>query len=41
MELTECTYIIVTKGGKGGALIIMDVDEYVKEYKWQLHNQKH
>ena len=40
MELSKRTDTIVTKADKGGAVVIMGVDEYTKEVEWQLNNRK-
>ena len=32
--------IVITKADKGGAVVIMDVDSYVKEAKRQLENEE-
>ena len=37
-ELSEREDIIITKASKGGAVVIMDVKDYIKETERQLNN---
>ena len=40
-ELSDHTDIITTKGNKGGAAVIMDVEHYINEAHRQLNNRDH
>ena len=40
-ELTKRNDIIITKADKGGAIVIQDVEEYIKEANRQLHNKEY
>ena len=37
-ELSEWEDIIITKANKVGAVVIVDVKDYIKEAEWQLNN---
>ena len=39
-NLCKRNYIIITKADKGGAAIIADVDDYIREANWQLDNKE-
>ena len=39
-ELETRDDIVITKADKGGAVVIMDVDSYIKEAKRQLENEE-
>ena len=40
-ELTKRNDIIITKADKGGAIVIQDVEKYIKEANRQLHNKEY
>ena len=40
-ELSDNTDIIITKADKGGAVVIMDVKDYINEAHRQLNNKGH
>ena len=39
-ELSERVDIIITKADKGGAVVIVDVKDYIKQAERQLNNTK-
>ena len=40
-ELSDHTDIIITKADQGGAVVIMDVEDYINEAHRQLNNKDH